>query len=387
MKKTYTLTAVVFLVFIFGLAVFLLTDVKGIGRSVLTAWRSADGGVVTHLDAATDSAEEALSASLRRGNTAVELYGGLLRLTAKRVSEDTSIPDYSVARLDNGAITFVNLDTLSVPDQSEAVEEIAGWAEALEEADIPLLFAAYPKKTARSDSGLPAGLSDWPVLKMTALAEGLAAEGVPVLDLRDSFEALGDYSDLFFRTDHHWNIRGGLFAYQTIAQTLREDYGLPLDEFYEDASNYHSEILEDWFLGSQGKRVGTLFGGTDDFELLTPGFDTSFTFSIPSQGLVREGSMEETILFPERVAERDYYSGNPYTYYSGGDYDLLTIENHLNPDGPAILLVRDSMACAVTPFLALGCSTLTQVDTRYYEGDVADLALELRPDLVLVMRG
>ena len=93
MKKPYTLTAVVFLVFIFGLAVFLLTDVKGIGRSVLTAWRSADGGVVTRLDAATDSAEEALSASLRRGNTAVELYGGLLRLTAKRVSEDTSIPD------------------------------------------------------------------------------------------------------------------------------------------------------------------------------------------------------------------------------------------------------------------------------------------------------
>ena len=97
--------------------------------------------------------------------------------------------------------------------------------------------------------------------------------------------------------------------------------------------------------------------------------------------------MEETILFPERVAERDYYSGNPYTYYSGGDYDLLTIENHLNPDGPAILLVRDSMACAVTPFLALGCSTLTQVDTRYYEGNVADLALELRPDLVLILRG
>lgn len=387
MKKPYTLTAAVFLVFLFGLAAFLLTDVFGIGKSVLTAWRSTDGGVVAHLDAATGSAEEAVNSSLRRGNLAVELYGGMMRLMGKEVSEDPAIPDYSVARLDNGSITFVNLDATGLPDNRETVEEIAGWAEELEAAGIPLLHIAYPKKTPRTDSGLPEGLADWPVLKMSALVEGLREQGVAVLDLRDSFEALGDYSHLFFRTDHHWNIRGGLFAYQTIAETLRTNYALSLDPFYEDGNNYNSEILEDWFLGSQGKRVGTLFAGTDDFELLTPSFDTSFTFSIPSEGVVRTGSMEETILFPQRVETKDFFNGNPYTYYAGGDYDLLTIENHNNPDGPVLLMVRDSMACAVTPFLALGCSTLVQVDTRFYTGDVAQLALDVGADMVLVLRG
>lgn len=387
MKKPYTLTAVVFLVFIFGLALFLLTDILGIGKSVLTAWRNTDGGVVAHLDAATDSTEEALNTSLRRGNVVVELYGGMLRLMGKDVSEDPAIPDYSVARMENGAINFVNLDTTELPDNSETVAEISGWAEELAAEDIPLLHVAYPKKTARGDSGMPVSLADWPVLKMSALVDGLRGEGVSVLDLRDSFEALGDYSHLFYRTDHHWNIRGGLLAYQTMAQTLRVEYDLALDPFYEDETNYSSEILEDWFLGSQGKRVGTLFGGTDDFELLTPNFDTHFTFSIPSEGVVRTGPMEETILFPQRVAEKDYYNGNPYTYYGGGDYDLLTIENHSNPNGPVILMVRDSMACAVTPFLASGCSTLIQVDTRYFEGDVAELAVEYDVDMVLVLRG
>lgn len=386
MKKPYTLTAVVFLVFIFGLALFLLTDLPRIGGSVLTAWRNTDGGIVEHLDAATDSAEEALNASLRRGNGAVELYGGLLRLMGRQVSEDPAIADYSVARLKNGSITFVNLDAAQLPDNSETVAEISGWSEQLADAGIPLLHIAYPKKTPRTDSGLPAGLADWPVLKMTALADGLREAGVAVLDLRDAFEGLGDYSHLFFRTDHHWNIRGGLFAYQTMAHTLRADYGLALDPFYEDAANYHSEVLKDWFLGSQGKRVGTLFAGTDDFELLTPAFDTRFTFSVPSEGVERTGTMEQAILFPQRVARRDYYNGNPYTYYGGGDYDLLTIENHLNPGGPRILLVRDSMACAVTPFLACACSRLVQVDTRSYEGDVARLAQELGVDMVLVLR-
>lgn len=387
MKKPYTLTAVVFLVFIFGMLAFLLSDTVTIGKTVLTAWRNTETGLVAHLDAATDGAEEALSASLRRGNVAVQLYGGMLRLMGKDVSEDPSVPYYSVARMDNGYITFVDLDRTEVESMDKTVAEVAGWYETLDGAGIPLLQIAYPRKTPRGDAGIPTGLTDWPSLKMSALADGLREEGVPVLDLRDSFEALGDYSHLFFRTDHHWNIRGGLFAYQTIAATLREKYGLELDPYYEDIGNYNSKVLENWFLGSQGKRVGTLFAGTDDFELLTPDFDTSFSFTRPSAQLTRSGAMEQTVLFPERVAQKDYFNGNPYTYYAGGDYDLLTIVNHLNTDGPRILLIRDSMACAVTPFLSLACSELIQVDTRYYEGDVAQLALEMNPDIVLVLRG
>lgn len=387
MKKPYTLTAVVFLVFIFTLAALLLTDAPSIAQAALTGWRGAEGSLADRLDGATGGLEEGVNTSLRRGNLAVELYGGLLRLAGKRVSEDPSVPDYSVAVMGNGAITFVNLDADGLPDITQSAGEIEQWADTLAGADIPLLFIAYPKKTPRTDNGLPPGLADLPVLKMDALVDALDQQDVDVLDLRDSFEALGDYSSLFYRTDHHWNVRGGFFAFQTICKTLRTNYGLDLDLFYEDLANYDSEILPDWFLGTQGKRVGTLFAGADDFELMTPAFDTSLTFSIPSQGVVREGTMEESILFPEYAATKDYYNGNPYVYYAGGDFDLVTIENHLDPDGPSILLVRDSMGCALTPFLALDCSTLTLVDTRYYTGDVASLAIELGVDLVLVLRG
>ena len=168
---------------------------------------------------------------------------------------------------------------------------------------------------------------------------------------------------------------------------LAQEHGFTPFEQGLNEGQFARLTYEDLFLGSQGKRVGTLFGGADDFELLTPNFDTAFTFTVAGQGTVRSGSMEETILFPERVAKKDYYNGNPYTYYSGGDYGLLTIVNHLNTDGPVILLVRDSMACAVTPFMASACSTLVQVDTRYYDGDPAQLALQLGVDMVVVLRG
>ncbi len=376
-----------FLLSLLALCAATLLSGKTIASGVLSDLREEEKSLSARMDAATDDAEAGVNAALRRGNYAVELYGGALRLMGKRVSKDAAVADYTVVRLDNGAITFCNLETETLSDNSAAADEVAQWAQKLEQADIPLLFVAYPKKTPRTENGLPADIPDWPVLKMNALVEHMRERNVDVLDLRDSFEARGDYSDLFYRTDHHWNIEGGFFAFQTICETLRKDYGLPMDAQFEDASRYHWDVLHHWFLGSQGKRVGTLFAGTDDFTVMTPDFETSFTFSIPSRDTVREGTMEETILFPERIAQKDYYNANPYTYYAGGDYDYLKIENHLNPDGPSILVVRDSMTCALTPFLALDCSTLTLIDTRYYSGDVAAAALELHPDIVLVTRG
>lgn len=387
MKRTNTYLAALFLLALTALLGVTLLSGKTIASEVLTDLRAEEQSLTARLESATGGAESAVNAALRRGNLAVELYGGALRLMGKRVSEDASVADYTVVRMDNGAITFCNLETETLPDNSAAADEVAGWAQALEQAEIPLLYVAYPKKTPRTDNGLPPDIPDWPVLKMNALVEHMRERGVDVLDLRDTFEGRGDYSDLFYRTDHHWNIEGGFFAFQTICETLRAEYGMAMDPWFEDASHYHWDVLENWFLGSQGKRVGSLFAGVDDFTVMTPDFETDFTFSIPSRETVRKGTMEETILFPERIGEKDYYNANPYTYYAGGDYDYVTIENHRNPDGPSILVVRDSMTCALTPFLALDCSKLTLIDTRYFQGDVAAATLELQPDIVLVTRG
>ncbi len=108
-------------------------------------------------------------------------------------------------------------------------------------------------------------------------------------------------------------------------------------------------MLEHFFLGSQGKRVGSLYAGADDITLYTPKFDTELTYSCPAYGFTRTGPFETSVCFPERVAQQDWFNGNPYTYYAGGDYPIATITNHKNPDGPRVVLLRDSFACALTP--------------------------------------
>lgn len=144
------------------------------------------------------------------------------------------------------------------------------------------------------------------------------------------------------------------------------------------------ETWEDWFLGSQGKRVGTLYGGVDGIELWKPVFETDFTYSVPIYEIERTGPFEESLLFPERLEEKDYFGGNPYTLYAGATtpWPAFTTAKTWTA---RILLLRDSYACAMTPFLALGCSELITVDLRYFHENLLTYADWLKPDLVLVL--
>ena len=123
----------------------------------------------------------------------------------------------------------------------------------------------------------------------------------------------------------------------------------------------------------------------DDITLDTPKFDTNLTYACPAYGFTRTGPFNQSVCFPERVEEQDWFNGNPYTYYAGGDYPLATITNHNNPDGPRVVMLRDSFACALTPFLALSCSELVTIDLRYFEGDLLDTIGSYDPDLVLTL--
>ena len=203
----------------------------------------------------------------------------------------------------------------------------------------------------------------------------------------DAYAKLRAHTDeyIYFRTDHHWKPEAAFFAWQALTDELEERYGLSANPALTDPANWDTRVLEHFFLGSQGKRVGSLYAGADDITLYTPKFDSELTYSCPAYGFTRTGPFETSVCFPERVARQDWFNGNPYTYYAGGDYPIATITNHKNPDGPRVVLLRDSFACALTPFLALSCSELTTIDLRYFEGDLLDTIAGLEPDIALTL--
>lgn len=216
---------------------------------------------------------------------------------------------------------------------------------------------------------------------------------IPYIDFMHSFKNNDiDGEDLFFRTDHHWRVYPGFIAAKAICEELNSKYGFSYDKKIVNIENYNVKKYYNYFLGSIGKKVGTYFTwqGADDFELITPKFKTNMTEEQPYKNSTRTGSFEESVLFMDNM-EKDYYNKSPYATYSGGDFHLQIMRNNLNPEGKKILLIRDSFACVVAPFLALHTSELHICDMRNLDGmvgdavNVKDYIQKEKPDYVIVL--
>ena len=385
MKRRNTITALLFLLLTAaGLTLVLTAFVGGEGKLeglLKSAVRERDPGAVL------SEAESAVNSDLDRDHLFIQLYGGVQRLSGRRVIQDM-VAGNTVAKLSTGALNFVNLGTAGQVDQ-EAVgrraQATAELAAKLEVRGIPYLYIAAPQKIQRGAELLPRGLEESGNATCDAYLAELDRLGVDYLDLRPVFESNGIYSNWFFRTDHHWKPEAAFFAWQYLSGELDLRYGYETPSILTNPNNWSTRVLDDFFLGSQGKRVGSMYAGVDDFTIYTPKFDTNLTYTNSDGSFDRSGPFAQSVCFPERVEERDWFNGNPYTYYSGGDYAMATMVNHNNPKGPKVVLLRESFSCALAPFLALSCSELTTIDLRYFSGDLMDTIRELEPDLVLTL--
>ena len=377
-------TACLFLAVLFGMLAVLLFKGQGIWADIAASYRQGAGEDSSFLDritAAIDTAETRIDQSNPLYTEFIDLNGAFQRLTGQRVVEDLN-PALTVNRLDDGRMTF----TVKPLETQWKAENLAGLSAWCAERGLPLLYVQAPFKIDPQDPQLPTGVTDYTNANADGLLAGLKEYGVDTLDLRQEIKRQGlDHASLFYKTDSHWTTDAAFWASETILKTLEQQYGLEIDPSALELKNYSSKVYENVFLGSQGKRVGRFYEGTDDVELLLPTYETAISYAIPIHNFYKEGSFEETVIDYSHIEPVDYYNKSPYYVYSGGDYPLSQIKNQKNTGGPKLLLVRDSFSCAVAPFLALGVGQVDTFDLRYNKQPLVEYIEESDPDAVVFL--
>ena len=148
----------------------------------------------------------------------------------------------------------------------------------------------------------------------------------------------------WYRTDHHWSTAGAYHAYCRLGTEMGFiPYG-------EDA--FTRETVSTSFLGTSDAAAGLPFVTPDHIALYRYEGDTSFDVQKDGKSAPFTGFYDT-----ERLFARDQYA-----VFFGGNCGVLEIKS--KEDRPSLLVIKDSFANSLLPFLSRHYN-VTAIDPRY----------------------
>ena len=244
--------------------------------------------------------------------------------------------------------------------ESDRAQQNIGYLEQLvEKSPVPVYVAMTPTAAEIWRDQLPSGAAS---MDQWAYLEQVKDTGAIYVDVGGMMAQHSDEA-VFYRTDHHWTSLGAYYAYAAFMEAM----GLtpePLGEKVTVSTDFN----------------GTLYSTSGVHWLVPDEIDTY----ISGEGVtvtVNDGTTETThgLYVEENLAGKD-----KYTYFMGGNNPLYVIENPNAATDETLLVVRDSYADSLAPFLSQQYGTIYMMDLRYYRMGVTAFAESVGADAILV---
>lgn len=312
----------------------------------------------------------------------IHAYGGIQKLLNRSLIDDTDKSN-QVLKLNNGYLTFKENKN---SDLSGLQQYLVDLKKTCDSTGSKLLYVKKTTKNTTNKELLPCYYPYVYNLNFDEIKPILEKQDILVLDIDEKINKSNiDKYSLFFKTDHHWLPQTGIWVSKSICEELNNINGWNLDTNKLDINNYNIITYPNSFLGSQGKRIGAIYGGIDDFYVVYPSFETKLTVDMSDIEFNVTGNFQETLLNEDSITPNNLLNkdNTAYNTYMRGNHDLVKITNHNMQDGKKALLVLDSFGCVVAPYLSLEFSQLDCIDIRSYTDSVKDYIEETKPDVVI----
>ncbi|MFD1928002.1 DHHW family protein [Sporosarcina siberiensis] len=208
---------------------------------------------------------------------------------------------------------------------------------------VPTSIEMYPEKLplfAQTDSQYAA---------IEEIKENLTGS-IKWIDAYKSLKRLKN-EDIYFRTDHHWTTRGAYGVYKNIAEEM--DF-----EPYE-IDDFTIETVSTNFYGTYYSKANDHSIKADTIELFKPKFTVSYHVEIEDS----ESTMN-SLYNLDYLNKRDQYS-----LFLDGNHSKVKIVSSMK-NGRKLLIVKDSYAHAMVPFLANHFEEIHMIDLRYYHSSL-----------------
>lgn len=178
-------------------------------------------------------------------------------------------------------------------------------------------------------------------------------KSIDFIDVSDTLNTKQNQT-IYYKTDHHWTSLGAYYAYTK----LSHDMGFTA----HDENYFNIKTVTDSFYGSLSSKSGYQNLKSDSIELYIPKNDENIKVDFVDQNKITNSLYDMNSL----------QTKDKYNVFFGGNYGLVKVTaNTLG--GKKLLIVKDSYANSLIPFLTGHYSEIFMVDPRYYQDDLSKL--------------
>ena len=189
-----------------------------------------------------------------------------------------------------------------------------------------------------------------------------------------SFKLVDVYSPLmeskeeyiYFRTDHHWTMRGAYYAYRETAKAMGFN-PYEMDDFTVDT------VSKDFF-GTFYSKASDHSIAPDSIEVFKPKADIVYNVEYDNNG-----KKTSSLYNLDYTSKKDQYS-----LFLDGNHSKVKITSSVK-NNRKLVVIKDSYAHAFVPFLANHFEEVHILDLRYFHADLYSYLKENKIDDVLFL--
>ena len=280
---------------------------------------------------------------------------------------------FAGSRMENGVFIGSGgqlLEDIAIPDLpilEETIEAIRAYSSRYPE--ITMYMMLVPDGAAILTGRLPAlaGVAD-----QGRLIQSVRGELENDLIWLDAMRVLRINQDqeVFYRTDPHWTSVGAFRVFEEVAPEL----GIEEDV----AARFASFPISNSFNGELALRTGRRTRINEEITIFAPqGMDNDVIVNFVDE------QRRTTSLYDRRMLE----TRNQHRVFLGGSASIVTITT-LSPNQRRLLIIRDSSANNLVPFLTPYFREIILVDPQYYAGIIDEIMETYRiTDVIFLYRG
>lgn len=272
-----------------------------------------------------------------------------LRATAQRILGNTK---------ENGVFLGKNgylMEDFTAPSQERLNRTVNAMADfAARHSELPQYALIAPNAVNILSDKLPAlaaATDQNPYLDATASA--LEKAGVTFVDVRDTLSQHKE-DNIYYHTDHHWTTQGAYFAYLQLAKVLGIN---------SSSISYDKLPVSKSFQGTLSAKSGFRASKKEEMDVFLPRDE------VPSSVVNYVDEQKKTASFYDtsQLETRDKYA-----MFFGGNHSKVVITTPTE-ENRTLLIIKDSYANSLVPFLAPFYRKIVLVDPRYFYDDLEEL--------------